>query len=103
MQFFFMAALALTFAACSNEDDALTQQTDGQPADNMITITAQLAKSFAWGLDLMAAYTRSFSMSVTDGVGDQVYNIAQLTARSIWLMPRLPPWTAAAPPPSSST
>lgn len=42
-QFFFMAALALTFAACSNEDNDLTQQTDGQPADNMITITAQLA------------------------------------------------------------
>ena len=38
-----LAALALTLAACSNEDDALTQQTDGQPADNMITITAQLA------------------------------------------------------------
>lgn len=42
-QFFFMAALALTFAACSNEDDALTQQPAGQSAYNMITITAQLA------------------------------------------------------------
>ena len=46
------------------------------------SVTAQLAKSFAWGLDLMAAYTHSFSMSVTDGAGDQVYNIAQLYRRN---------------------
>lgn len=46
------------------------------------SITAQLSKSFAWGLDLMAAYTHSFSKSVTDGVGDQVYNIAQLYRRN---------------------
>ena len=43
------------------------------------SVTAQLSKSFAWGLDLMAAYTHSFSMSATDGVGDQVYNIAQIS------------------------
>ena len=43
------------------------------------SITAQLSKNFAWGLDLMAAYTHSFSMSATDGVGDQVYNIAQIS------------------------
>ncbi len=46
------------------------------------SITAQLSKNFAWGLDLMAAYTHSFSMSATDGVGDQVYNIAQLHRRN---------------------
>ena len=43
------------------------------------SVTAQLSKSFIWGLDLMAAYTHSFSMSATDGVGDQVYNIAQIS------------------------
>lgn len=43
------------------------------------SITAQLSKSFAWGLDLMAAYTHSFSMSATDGTGDQVYNLAQIS------------------------
>ena len=43
------------------------------------SVTAQLSKNFAWGLDLMAAYTHSFSMSATDGVGDQVYNIAQIS------------------------
>lgn len=43
------------------------------------SLTAQLSRSFAWGLDLMAAYTHSFSMSATDGVGDQVYNIAQIS------------------------
>lgn len=46
------------------------------------SITAQLSKSFAWGLDLMAAYTHSFSMSATDGAGDQVYNIAQISRRN---------------------
>ena len=46
------------------------------------SLTAQLEKNFAWGLDLMAAYTHSFSMSVTDGAGDQVYNIAQLYRRN---------------------
>ena len=46
------------------------------------SITAQLSKNFVWGLDLMAAYTHSFSMSATDGVGDQVYNIAQISNRN---------------------
>jgi len=46
------------------------------------SFTAQLSKNFIWGLDLMAAYTRSFSMSATDGVGDQVYNIAQISNRN---------------------
>ena len=43
-----------------------------------LALTAQLSKSFAWGLDLMAAYTYSYGQSCTDGVGDQVYNIAQI-------------------------
>ena len=43
------------------------------------SVTAQLSKNFIWGLDLMAAYTHSFSLSATDGVGDQVYNIAQIS------------------------
>ncbi|MCQ2134187.1 MAG: carboxypeptidase regulatory-like domain-containing protein [Bacteroidales bacterium] len=38
--------------------------------------TAQLSKSFAWGLDLMAAYTYSNSKTLTDGNGDQVYEMA---------------------------
>ena len=42
-KFLSLAALALTFAACSNENDELTQQPAEQPADNMITITAKLA------------------------------------------------------------
>ena len=40
------------------------------------SITAQLSKSFIWGLDLMAAYTHSFSMTATDGAGDQPSNLA---------------------------
>ena len=43
------------------------------------SVTAQLEKNFAFGLDLMAAYTHSFSLSATDGAGDQVYNIAQIS------------------------
>lgn len=42
------------------------------------SLTAQLSKNFN-GLDLMAAYTHSFSVSATDGAGDQVYNLAQIT------------------------
>ena len=42
------------------------------------SITAQLEKNFAFGLDLMAAYTHSFSMSVTDGSGEQIYNLASI-------------------------
>jgi hypothetical protein len=44
MKFLSLAALALTFAACSSNDDELTQQPAEQPANNnMITITAKLA------------------------------------------------------------
>lgn len=38
--------------------------------------TAQLSKTFSWGLDLMAAYTYSNSRTLTDGNGDQVYEMA---------------------------
>ncbi len=40
---FMMAALALTFAACSNDDNDLAQQPAEQPANDEITITATLS------------------------------------------------------------
>ena len=40
------------------------------------SITAQLAKNFIWGLDLMAAYTHSGAKSVSDGNGDQISEFA---------------------------
>lgn len=43
-----------------------------------LSLTAQLSKRFKWGLDLMAAYTHSFSTAVSDAGGDQVNNIAQV-------------------------
>ena len=39
---FMMAALALTFAACSNDDNDFAQQPAAQPANGEITITATL-------------------------------------------------------------
>ena len=36
------------------------------------SITGKLEKSFAFGLSLMAAYTRSSSKTLTDGTGDQL-------------------------------
>ena len=39
---FMMAALALAFAACSNNDDDFAQQPTAQPANGEITITATL-------------------------------------------------------------
>ena len=36
------------------------------------SITAQLKKNFSFGLDLMAAYTRSKSVVIADGLGDQI-------------------------------
>ena len=39
-------------------------------------VTAQLSKSFGFGLDLMAAYTRSGGKSLSDGNGDQVSEFA---------------------------
>lgn len=41
-KFFFMAALALTTAACSNSDNDILAPAE-QPANNMVTITAKLA------------------------------------------------------------
>ena len=43
------------------------------------SLTAQLSKSFPFGLDVSAAYTRSDSRGVNDGGGDQVYEIANST------------------------
>lgn len=40
---FMMAALALTFAACSNDDNDLAQQPAQQPANDEITITATVS------------------------------------------------------------
>ncbi len=36
------------------------------------SVTAQLQKDFPFGLSLMAAYTRSDSKSLSDGIGDQI-------------------------------
>ena len=36
------------------------------------SVTAQLSKSFDWGLDLMAAYTHSDARTLSDGGGDQI-------------------------------
>ena len=44
---FMMAALALTFAACSNDDNDLAQQPAEQPANNEITITATVSSDDA--------------------------------------------------------
>lgn len=60
-KFLSLAALALTFAACSSNDDELTQQPAEQPANNnMITITAMLAPKSA------SAQTRAVSDNGTD-------------------------------------
>ena len=39
------------------------------------SLTAQLQKTFPWGLDLMAAYTRSESIGIQEGWGDQVSSL----------------------------
>ena len=44
---FMMAALALTFAACSNDDNDLAQQPAEQPANGEITITATVSSDDA--------------------------------------------------------
>ena len=43
---------------------------------NYYSVTAQISKSFSWGLDLMAAYTNSSAKSVSDGNGDQISEFA---------------------------
>lgn len=68
---FLMAALALTFAACSNEDNDLTpQQTAEQPADNMITITAQLAPKSGSALTRAVADNDDNKITVTWAVDE---------------------------------
>lgn len=47
-----------------------------------VALTAQISKSFRFGLDLMAAYTFSRSVSLTDGIGDQVSSFANISNRS---------------------
>ena len=41
-----------------------------------LALTAQLSRSFPFGLEVMGAYTYNLSRTVSDGVGDQVYNLA---------------------------
>ena len=58
MKFLSLAALALAFAACSNEDNELTQQQAGQSANGEITITATITKD--------GTMTRALSLDGTD-------------------------------------
>lgn len=46
------------------------------------SVSAQLSKTFGWGLDLMAAYTYSNSLSVSDGAGDQIYSFNSNEAKN---------------------
>ena len=69
MKFLSLAALALTFAACSSDDNELTQQPAEQPANNnMITITAKLAPKSG------SAQTRAVSDDGTNIVVDWAAN-----------------------------
>ena len=69
MKFLSLAALALTFAACSSNDDELTQLPAEQPANNnMITITAKLAPKSG------SAQTRAVSDDGTNIVVDWAAN-----------------------------
>ena len=58
MKYFFMAALALMTAACSNDDNDILAPAE-QPANNMITITAKLAPKSG------SAQTRTLSDQTT--------------------------------------
>lgn len=44
-----------------------------------LSLSAHLDRHFACGLDVMAAYTHSFSQSVTDGVGNFAGNLGQVS------------------------
>lgn len=44
-----------------------------------LSLSATLSRHFACGLDAMAAYTHSFSQSVTDGVGNFAGNLGQVS------------------------
>ncbi len=64
MKFLSLAALALTFAACSNDDNELTQQQAGQSANGEITITATITKDGTMtralsldGIDIASTWT----------------------------------------------
>lgn len=44
-----------------------------------LSLSARLSRQFSCGLDVMAAYTHSFSQSVTDGVGNYAGNLGQVS------------------------
>ena len=77
---FMMAALALTFAACSNDDNDFAQQPTEQPANGEITITATLdandgASTRALSIDgsniaSTWATTDQFAILYNDGTND---------------------------------
>lgn len=54
-----------------------------------LALTAQLAKKFDFGLQLTAAYTHSFSMSVNDGEGDNPNNLAQVSTANSYNNPEV--------------
>lgn len=64
-KFFFMAALALTFTACSNDDFA--EQPAEQPSDKMITITAQLAPKGNDGMRAVAEDGDNIAVTWAEG------------------------------------
>lgn len=53
------------------------------------SLTAQLSKTFPWGLDLMAAYTYSDSRTISDGNGDQISEFANIYNRNGCNVPEL--------------
>lgn len=54
-----------------------------------LSLTAQIQKSFKFGLDLMGAYTYSYSTSVSDASGDQVSSFASTPNRNDCNAPEL--------------
>lgn len=69
MKFLSLAALALTFAACSNDDNEVIQQQASQPADGEITITATITKD---GAMTRALSERESEIASTWTVGEKV-------------------------------
>ena len=53
------------------------------------SLTAQLSKTFAWGLDLTAAYTYSDSRTISDGNGDQISEFANIYNKNGCNVPEL--------------
>lgn len=76
---FMMAALALTFAACSNDDNDFAQQPAAQPANGEITITATVSSGDATtralspdGSNIASTWetTDKFAILYNDGTSD---------------------------------